>query len=273
MFNKKTVTPKKVAANRANFKFSTGPRTERGKRAARFNAVKFGFFSDEVVIPSCDGNEAPAKYESLVTHLQEHFQPDGMLETWLVERIAESIWRLRRARRAERGSSLVNAWDASVVPTEGSPMHTVMTSLSGNQCMVALLNTARDEIRRSGTLSEATYKIVGPLVTAEQQTAVTPPQTEEEKQPPETTKTTESKPTIDEDFIRRLEMKKSLLERDAIRLNTAVKEGVENRIAKASLPPASEMDKILRYEKQMQKQLDWALEKLAECRQRRKKFC
>ena len=66
MLNKKTVTPKKVAANRSNAKLSTGPRTESGKRTARLNAVKFGFFSEEIVIPLCDGEDAVGKYRLLV---------------------------------------------------------------------------------------------------------------------------------------------------------------------------------------------------------------
>jgi len=81
MFNKKTVTPKKVAANRANAKLSTGPRTERGKRAARLNAVKFGFFSEELIIPVCDGEEALEKYKSLLNGVQQDLklgQPVGL---------------------------------------------------------------------------------------------------------------------------------------------------------------------------------------------------
>ena len=34
-------------------------------------------------------------------------------------------------------------------------------------------------------------------------------------------------------------------------------------------PPAEEMEKILRYESRVQKQLDWALQRLLECQQRR----
>jgi hypothetical protein len=90
MFNKKTVTTKTAAANRANAKFSTGPRTERGKRASRLNAVKFGFFSEELVIPLCDGEEASEKYRSLLYGVQQEFQPAGIMRTWFAEKIAEN---------------------------------------------------------------------------------------------------------------------------------------------------------------------------------------
>jgi hypothetical protein len=81
MFNKKTVTSKKVAANRANAKFSTGPRTERGKRAARLNAVKLGFFSEELVIPLCDGEKALEKCRALLNGIQQELQPAGIMQT------------------------------------------------------------------------------------------------------------------------------------------------------------------------------------------------
>ena len=262
-----------VEANASNAKRSTGPRTERGRRAARLNAVKFGFFSEEVVIPTCDGDRGLAKYRSLITYLREELQPKGVLETWLVEKIAESLWRLRRATRAERGSSLVNVWNAPAVPTEGSTQRNVLAILTFGQHMVAVLSSATEEIRRTGTLSAATYAIVGPLVKDQQQTAVKPSETNEANQPPESKEAKESKPTIDDDFIRLLEKKKSSLESEVLRLNTRVRDESENLMAKSSLPPADDMNKILRYENRMRKQLDWALRKLTECQQRRKKFC
>ena len=48
----KTVTPRKIEANRKNAKRSTGPRTERGKSIAKFNAVTLGLFAKHVVIPN-----------------------------------------------------------------------------------------------------------------------------------------------------------------------------------------------------------------------------
>jgi hypothetical protein len=44
MICRKTVTRIKVEANRRNSKRSTGPRTERGKRNAKFNAVTLGLW-------------------------------------------------------------------------------------------------------------------------------------------------------------------------------------------------------------------------------------
>ena len=51
----KSVSPLKIEANRRNAKHSTGPRTERGKRNSKFNAVTLGLFAKHVTIPICDG--------------------------------------------------------------------------------------------------------------------------------------------------------------------------------------------------------------------------
>ena len=45
----RTMTKAKIDANRQNSKRSTGPRTERGKRIARFNAVTLGLFAKHIV--------------------------------------------------------------------------------------------------------------------------------------------------------------------------------------------------------------------------------
>ena len=73
----KTVTEKKLAANRLNAKRSTGPRTEIGKNTSRFNAVVLGLFAKEVVIPLCDGEEGEEQFARLLADLEQQFEPDG----------------------------------------------------------------------------------------------------------------------------------------------------------------------------------------------------
>src|SRR3954453_20274046 len=97
----KAVTTKKVEANRKNASRSTGPQTNRGKRIARFNAVTLGLFAKHVVIPICDGHGSEKEFRRLLEDLQREFQPMGPFEEWLVVKIAEGMWRLRRATRSE----------------------------------------------------------------------------------------------------------------------------------------------------------------------------
>src|ERR1039458_5795131 len=89
MRNKKKMTAKALAANSNNSKSSTGPRTQRGKNFARFNAAKYGLFAKEVVIPLCDGDRGVREFQSLVDDLCEERHPVGTLESWLVWVIAE----------------------------------------------------------------------------------------------------------------------------------------------------------------------------------------
>ena len=71
----KTVTTRKIGANRANTTRSTGPRSERGKRVSEFNAVTLGLFARHVAIPICDGETADTDFGSLVDGLHHEFQP------------------------------------------------------------------------------------------------------------------------------------------------------------------------------------------------------
>jgi hypothetical protein len=278
MFNKKTVTPKKIAANRGNSKFSTGPRTERGKRAARHNAVKFGFFSEELVIPLCDGEEALEKYRLLLNEVRQELQPAGVMQTWYAEKIAETLWRFRRGTRAERGSSLVNLWGAHPYQKD-SPWSGLVITLAVEEGTLAVLNTAWEEVQQTGTLSAATYAKVAPLVGGLGQTAVKTPGAEKAKEStpagavktPKSENAKESSPAIDNDFIRRLEKKRSLLQISVLSLTAELRNGAVNAAAKSALPPAPDTDKILRYENQMRKQLDWAFKRFYECQKRRKK--
>jgi len=71
----RTVTEKTIEANRRNAKRSTGPQTDRGKLAARFNAVTLGLFAKHVVIPICDGHGGEREFRKLLDDLQQEFQP------------------------------------------------------------------------------------------------------------------------------------------------------------------------------------------------------
>lgn len=101
---RKTVTPKKLEANRLNAKSSTGPRTDRGKRNSRFNALTLGLFAKHVAIPICDGYKPEKDFQLLLDGLHAEIQPLGLYEEWLVVKIAECMGRLRRATRCESGS-------------------------------------------------------------------------------------------------------------------------------------------------------------------------
>ena len=150
------------------------------KQTTRLNSVKFGFFSEELVIPFCDGEEALEKYRALLNGLLQEYQPAGFMQTWCVEQIAETMWRLRRGMRAERGSSLVHLWNDQHYQKD-SPWFTLLSTVLAEQSKLALLNTAWEEIQQTTTLSAATYAKVAPLVGGLGQTAVKAPESEKPK--------------------------------------------------------------------------------------------
>ena len=85
------------AANRANALRSTGPKTQEGKAAVRFNAVKHGLLAQDAVLP---GEDAEA-FEDLWNRTRAALSPVGPIEEFLVDRIVNAMWRLHRFTRAE----------------------------------------------------------------------------------------------------------------------------------------------------------------------------
>lgn len=86
-----------IAANRANAKRSTGPRTQQGKARSRYNGIKHGLYARDAVLPGDD----IAAFDDLRAELRDTFRPQGRHEKALVERLAGIYWRLNRAAAAE----------------------------------------------------------------------------------------------------------------------------------------------------------------------------
>lgn len=98
-----TLVPPRIAANRQNALNSTGPITVAGKQKSRWNAVRHGLLSKEVIVPIGDSPENRKSFVLMHTALHMDFNPVGTIEEMLVERIAISYWRLSRCVRAESG--------------------------------------------------------------------------------------------------------------------------------------------------------------------------
>jgi len=92
-------TKRQVEANRRNAQRSTGPKTEKGKAVAKFNALRHGLTAKEVVI----SGEDEKAFMDLQDRFVKELDPKGVLESQLVERIAVGLWRLRRVCGVEAG--------------------------------------------------------------------------------------------------------------------------------------------------------------------------
>jgi len=96
-------TEKQLEMNQQNAQKSTGPKTEEGKAVAKVNAVKHGILSDAVVITKGEGQERKEVYLRLYDGLRDYFKPEGTMEEALVEQITVTLWRKRRVLRFELG--------------------------------------------------------------------------------------------------------------------------------------------------------------------------
>ncbi len=86
-------TERQIAANRLNAQYSTGPRTENGKRRSRRNAFRHGLTAESVVTVF----EDEADYKKFENTIIADYAPESAIERGLVVRLASLLWRLRRA--------------------------------------------------------------------------------------------------------------------------------------------------------------------------------
>lgn len=86
------ISPRQIAANRANAQKSSGPKTAAGKARSSRNSLKHGLLSRELVLPWEDERE----YRRLLKALLDEHGPEGATETLLVEQMAIAMWKLAR---------------------------------------------------------------------------------------------------------------------------------------------------------------------------------
>jgi hypothetical protein len=67
------------------------------------NAIKHGILAREVVITAGDGEESLKEFHDLLEKFWEQYEPVGVVEELLVEKIATCWWRKARVLRAENG--------------------------------------------------------------------------------------------------------------------------------------------------------------------------
>ncbi len=108
---------RRTIANRKNAQKSTGPKTQRGKKRSSQNAIKHGLLARETLILEGNAAESAADFDTLLAKLHTDFNPADGIEQMLVERVAASLWRLRRAHRYEVGCIRQSLHDSQTAPT------------------------------------------------------------------------------------------------------------------------------------------------------------
>ena len=97
-------TQKQIEANRQNALLSRGAVTEEGKSIISKNAIKHGIFTQDFIISHGEVKENKEEYQELLNNLIQSLNPNDQMESLLVEKIAVDYWRLRRVLRFENGA-------------------------------------------------------------------------------------------------------------------------------------------------------------------------
>ncbi len=91
------ISEKQLKANRQNAK-KGGVKTEEGKAISKYNSLKHGILTREVLL---DGEDEKTLIE-LGKRIRSEIKPIGEVEMILTDRIISNIWRLRRMLEVER---------------------------------------------------------------------------------------------------------------------------------------------------------------------------
>ncbi len=83
--------------NIANAQHSTGPKTPEGKKKSSLNALRHGLTGQIVVMPT----EDLEAYQSHLKSFADECDPQGAIESNLVQALADASWRLNRAAALE----------------------------------------------------------------------------------------------------------------------------------------------------------------------------
>lgn len=92
------VSQKQLEANRENAKLG-GVKTEEGKAVSKYNALRHGLLSQEVLLKDENGE----MLLELEKNLRRELKPAAEIELLLVDRIAANVWRLKRVLGMEKG--------------------------------------------------------------------------------------------------------------------------------------------------------------------------
>ncbi|MDR3406520.1 MAG: hypothetical protein P4L99_28810 [Chthoniobacter sp.] len=163
-----TTSEKQIAANRRNALKSTGPRSPKGRAASRRNALKHGILSKQVLVQGQLFRESEGELKALHRRFWEDLQPAGPVEEMLVDQIVTAHWRLRRALKAESGEISLNVGASHQEDTPlphpelqwmkwsmtGDPALNMMNSALGCSLLQMWVEKLRARIVAEGLLTE-----------------------------------------------------------------------------------------------------------------------
>lgn len=279
----KTVSPKQLAANRANAQKSSGPKTTSGKAVSKLNALKHGILSKQVLVQGMNFKESRHELMKLQQRFWDEWQPVGPVEEMLVDQVVTAQWRLRRALAAEAGEIALSVdggqWHrktshlkltALAWELEEDPMLRMSDSAFGNSFMANQLRRVRVLVEASGELTDAALAEVKFRGKPYRLTKVLE---ELRARPPENLE------GLALETLRQQQKEKILayLDREIRQLSwsegrCAEREAQEEqaRQAAATLPSVEVLEKIQRYETKLERQIFRAMAQLERLQRMRK---
>jgi hypothetical protein len=274
----RSVSAKKINANRRNSQLSTGPKTDVGKQGSRMNALKHALLAKEVVITRGDNKEDERAFAQLLEDLHADRQPIGVVEELEVEKIALCYWRKKRAIRYEHGAIRQQRTGGlreheqrhreKALHAYGSFASGCAGSSQGIQSLIDRWAQVKQEILE-GQLSLESLDLVGEMfpdcVEEPGETGVEDEGVENEavEAPPEY--------HLHEDELRK-RMDAELRRLSRLRQKAARTErlALEASIRTAALPRLEVVDNLVRYETSNDRELDRALNRLERMQERRR---
>jgi hypothetical protein len=288
---RKTISDKQIAANRRNALQSTGPRTPQGRAVSRRNALQHGILSKQVLVCGLNLQESAGELEALHRRFWEELQPAGPVEEMLVDQIVTAHWRLRRALTAESGEIALHM-DAgqrqhrrAPHPAQqwaqwtmlGDPIAAMEESSLGNALLGSWLREVRDAVEAEGALTErAVQKLAGhfqgqPASLVRELEAFRRKLVAEPTEPEGEPKGSRAESDGPAAALRERQKIETLafldgkiggFRRQEERLDEEEDYEGEARQAAAVLPSAETLDKILRYETKLERQMYRAMAQL-----------
>jgi len=264
-----TATEKQVSANRQNSQKSTGPKSPEGRASSKMNALKHGIRSRHVLVHGRNLCEDEEEFTAFQDRFHDELDPVGPMEEMLVDTIVATQWRLYRVLKAESGEIALSVDEGSGRPAADDslvnefilwsqvpdPVGMMMKSAKGIAVLMVNLSKTREVFEKDGKL---TKKAVEEALTAGKPNGyslhLAALQTRLEKNPGKlsprellATHRQEVRDYLDKETERLKEKYRDADEREEI--------DEESRLAAKTLPPMETLERIMRYEAKLERQL------------------
>ena len=269
-----TASSKQIAANRRNAQKSTGPKTPDGRAVSKMNAVKHGILSKQVLVRGLNIKENSRELEELYERFWQQYSPVGPVEEMLVDQIVTTHWRLRRALRAESGEIALSVdqgkWQRSrpqiqlrraLWESSGDQISSMEESGWGIGLLQVWLRDIRKSVENEGELTEAAIRLPCFGKTNSLSLELEDLRLKQERNP-EGLEPVALRERNKNQVLAFLDKELSLLMMRKTACETREDAEEEARQAAAVLPSPEVLDKIMRYETTLQRQLYRALAQL-----------